>query len=480
MLRNFAATALPAALLASVTSAQVIPIVPYQRTMDLLVVDSTYDGIWRCIDRNQDGDFNDANEVVSYYSDTIGSILLTNPSCIVTAFDGTTYIGDSTVDVIVALRDLDGNGDANSSGEHRIYFDASNAGGVVMASVQGITVDALGRLFVAVANSGTTGTDMIMVLEDLNGDGDANDFGEAREYHTVPGSAAVGDSIPTEVIAGPDLNLYYAEAGATGVIEKGIHRLADNNFDGDCNDPGERTVFWDTTSLFANSPFHYGMAVDAAGRFYLSDHSANEQILTCFDTNADGMITAGEYGVFYQTSASTWWDITLREDGSVLLCEDQTPDRITLLRDLNNDGDAMDAGEAVEIYTNTLASNPSLRPRGAALMRAPILTAQPPAVMFGQTATFQTQTNKPDELTIVFFSIGIIPPFSLAPFGNIEINPTAYLIPGFGLSDASGTFTQSYPVPNTPAAIGTYGAQALCGDNFRLFFSNPTLLTVTP
>ena len=474
------AAPLAATLLTAAASAQVVPLIPYQRTMDLLVVDSTYDGIWRCVDWNQDGDFLDANEVSSYYSDAIGSIVLGNPSCITTADDGTVYIGDSTEDVIVALRDNNGDGDANSPGEHRVFFDTFNQSGLVMSSISGLYCDALGRLFAAVANTSTGGNDAIMIFEDLNGDGDANDAGEAREYHTVPGSGPIGDSIPTEVLAAPDLNLYYSEAGATGVITKGVYRLVDGNFDGDCNDPGERSLFWDTTVLAANSPFHYGMAIDATGRFYISDHSANEQVWSAFDADGSGVIDAGEATLFYQTSASTWWDIVVREDGTVLLCEDQTPDRITALRDQNGDGDAMDAGEAVEIYDTTLASVPGLKPRGAALMRAPRLLAVPATVQFGTTTSFQAQTNKPVELAAVFLSIGIVAPISLAPFGQVELDTSLFVSLGAGVSDTSGVFTQSFAVPNTPAAIGTYGAQAICGDGYRLFLSNASLLTVTP
>jgi len=480
MHRELTTSLLAAGLLAAPTAAQVIPLIPYARTMDLLVVDSTYDGIWRCVDWNQDGDLLDANEVFSYYSDVLGSIVLGNPSCISTANDGTVYIGDSTEDVIVALRDNNEDGDANDPGEHRVFFDASNQSGVVMASVGGLYVDALGRVFVAVANTSTSGNDAILILEDLNGDGDANDLGEAREYHTVPGTVGIGDSIPTEVLAGPDLNLYYAEAGATGVITKGVYRLVDANFDGDCNDPGERSLFWDTTTLGGSSPFHYGMAIDAGGRFFISDHSTNERILTAFDADASGVIDASEATVFYQTGASTWWDIVVRDDYTVILCEDQTPDRLTALRDLNNDGDAMDPGEAIEIYDETMASNPNLRPRGAAWMRAPLLSAAPASVQFGSSTNLQAQTNKPGELAAVFLSIGIAPPVSVVPFGNVEINVLAYIPLGFGLSDTSGVFVQPFLVPNTPSAIGTYAAQAFCGDSFRLFLSNATLLTVTP
>ncbi len=51
-----------AALLTStIAMAQTVPpLIPFARTLDLLVVDSSADGVWRLADRNQDGDYNDA------------------------------------------------------------------------------------------------------------------------------------------------------------------------------------------------------------------------------------------------------------------------------------------------------------------------------------------------------------------------------------------------------------------------------------
>ena len=106
-----AATSLSTALTAQVPSA-----VPYLRSLDLLVTDSTYDGVWRCIDWNQDGDYNDPGELVSFYSDVIGQQALGNPNCIGAAPDGTVYVGDSTNDLILALRDANGDGDEARGG----------------------------------------------------------------------------------------------------------------------------------------------------------------------------------------------------------------------------------------------------------------------------------------------------------------------------------------------------------------------------
>lgn len=465
-------------LAATAAIAQTVPVHPFSRTMDLVVCDSTFDGVWRLVDWNQDGDVLDPGEVVAFYDESLGSIALGTPTCITTSFDGTIYVGDSNVDVVLRLRDANGDGDANDPGEHSIFFDNSNAGGEVMASIGGITIDAVGRVFASVANSGSTGSDVIFILEDLNNDGDANDAGEARRYHDVPGSTgSTGASIPVDVAVGPDLSLYYVDIGATGSIQKGVYRLADNNFDGDCNDPGERAPFWLPTS--GNSQFFFGFAVDATGAFYLSDHGSDEKILRGVDANANGTIEPSEQTVFYQTAASTWWDIVVRSDGSLLVCEDQAPDRITLLRDLNNDGDALDAGESMAIYDDTLAANTLVRPRGGAMLRAPLLQASPAAVQIGQTANFVATTSKPLELAAVFLSLSATAPASLAPWGFVEIG--APVVPlGFGVSDLAAQLVLPLPIPNSPSAVGTIAAQAWCGDTFRIYLSNAALLQVTP
>ncbi|HEX5054113.1 MAG TPA: hypothetical protein VFZ65_20210 [Planctomycetota bacterium] len=466
------------AALATPAAAQAPQLLPYPRTQDLLVVDSTYDGVWRFADRNQDGDFNDPGEITTYYDDVAGSIVLTNPTCIVVAPNGTAYVGDSTVDIIMALDDLDGDGNALGIGEHRVFFDGSNAGGIVMASVQGITIDAAGRLFLAVSNAGTTGTDMILMLVDLNGDGDANDLFEAVEYCTIPGGAgSVGNSIPTKVVVAPDGNLYYAEVGSTGVVTKGVWKLTDLNHDGDCNDAGEVTLFW--TPPFAASPFYWGLAVDDAGNFYVTDHSTNESIWRGRDVDGSGVIDPAEQTLFYQTPNSTWWDVVLREDGTVLVCEAFTPDRLTALLDLNHDGDALDANEAHEAYDATV-SGAAVLPRGAAFVRAPLLAAAPDIVPIGQSTSLVASASKPGDLTLVVISVGLAAPFPLPPFGLVEVDIGNFHSVGLGFANAAGEFTVPLAIPNNPVAINTYAFQALSGDAFRLFLSNAVSLTVTP
>jgi hypothetical protein len=464
--------------LAATAAAQVPQAIPYTRTLDLLVVDSTNDCVWRMSDFNQDGDYQDAGEIVSFYSDTIGSIALSNPTCIVAAPDGTVYVGDSTADIVLALRDQNGDGDANDPGEHRVFFDsATNAGGITMASVMGITVDAIGRLFLAVANAGTTGTDLILLLHDVDNDGDANDLGEAISYCTIPGGAgAGGNSVPTKVVVGPGGSVFYTDIASSGPLAKGVYKLTDVNQNGHCNDPGEVSLFWTFPGLVP-SPNYFGLAVSQSGTFYLSDSSNNEQVWAARDVDANGVVDPGEQRLFFQSTGSTWWDVVLRDDGDVLVCDATAPDHVTALRDLNLDGDANDAGESNDAY-NAAGASVAVSLRGACMLQAPTLVLAPPVVSIGGATTVVTLATKPGDLTLLVMSIGLGPAIPLPPWGVVRIDTSVFVSLSLGFADANALHSVPFAVPNLPAALGTWAFQSLSGDAYRLFLSNPGLLTV--
>lgn len=472
-------SAIPSAVLALAAAlpAQVAPLAPFPRTLDLLVADSGADAVWRLADFAQDGDYLGAGEVLPFYDDVLGGIALTNPTCIALGPGGTAYVADSTEDIVLALIDRNGDGDALDPGEHAVFFDAGNLSGVVMASAQGIAVDALGAVYVATSNTSTSGNDAVLRLFDLDQDGDANDAGEASQYCVIPGGAgSTGNSIPTKVIVGPDASLYYAEVGSTGAVQKGVWRLTDLNFDGDCNDPGEVTLFW--TPPAPLNPFYWGLAVDHAGNFYVTDHG-NETVWRARDADLSGAITAGEETLFYQTAGSTWWDVIVRGDGSVLLCEDEAPDRLTALRDLNADGDALDPGESAEVYSEAVSAT-AVKPRAAAFQRAPSLVVQPPAVPIGQQTAVVATAARPGDFVLVAISLATVPPAPLPPLGALEIDLNLAATMAFAFAGAAGQFALPVPVPANPGLVGTYAFQVLAGDPFRPFLSNGAALTVTP
>lgn len=467
---------LAATALAASAVAQVPPASPFPRTLDLIVLDSDSDGLVRLVDQNQDGDYNDPGEITSFYSPLLSPVVMTNPTGIGTSFDGRVYVTDVSTDVVYALLDLNGDGDANDPGECWHFFDATNAGGLVMQIAYSVMVDALGRVFVSVTNQSSPATpDRILKLEDLNFDGDANDPGEASDYYTVPNSVTpLANSIVTKAAAGPDNNLYYTDVG-TLLGQRGVWRLVDLNSDGDCNDPGEASLFWNPG---AGNAQYWALAIDSTGVFWVTDHNA-EHLWRGVDSDASGTITANEQTLYYVTAASSFWDIALRDDGSVLLADSQNPDKITALRDLDNDGTALGAGEAVQVYDAT-AAPVLLGVRGAAFLRAPVLDVSPGIVPIGQSLTAVTYTARPFDLAALLLGNGVIAPVALPPWGALGIDPFTLQILTIGLSDATTAYLVPLQVPNTPAAIGTYGLQTLCGDLFRLYLSNAAPVVVTP
>lgn len=466
--------------LATAAPAQFIPIHPFERTLDLLVVDSTLDGVWRLRDLNQDGDFNDPLELDIYYSDTVGSIALTNPNCVVWSQTGIAYVGESSGQQVIALEDKNADGDAHDPGEHSVFFDsATNQSNVVMTSIQGMAADLLGNLFLAVSNTTSGGDDVIIRLQDANNDGDANDPGEAVVYCLIPGSkTAVGSSIPTQVRVGPDNKLYFLENGVTGNPTRGVYRLDDLNNDGDCNDNGEVQLYWDLPDrIGTQNAFYWAMALDRSGNFYVADHG-NDLIYAGRDTDADNKITGTEGRIFHQGTSATWWEILMRDDGWLLVCEDQTPDRLLAFKDLNNDGDADDQGERREIYSELISSTNLTQPRAAALMRAPILTMQQASVKLGGQVNLSILTPKRNEPTILMFALKPAS-VSFPPFGEVGLDLTTLQVFLSATSDAKAAISHTFTVPLDTNLVRTWPFQAVAGDSWRPFLSNPVSLTVT-
>ncbi|TAJ17149.1 MAG: hypothetical protein EPO68_09885, partial [Planctomycetota bacterium] len=105
-----------------------ISLIPFAHTRDLYVSDSGDDKVWRLQDLDLDGDYDDAGEFTVFYDDTLGAQILTNNNGIAVGLGGIVYVSDSTTDVITALLDKNGDGDANDSGEHWNWFNGTVGG----------------------------------------------------------------------------------------------------------------------------------------------------------------------------------------------------------------------------------------------------------------------------------------------------------------------------------------------------------------
>ncbi len=268
-------------------------------------------------------------------------------------------LGDQTADKIFLLRDLNGDGDATDDGERVVFFDAANQSGLAApaGNIFAIHQSTDGAVYVGDGDS-----DSVYALRDLNGDGDANDLGEARLWF----SAATADGrplvTPTGVATGADGAIYVVNAGViAGPVDDVIYRTQDLNKDGDANDAGESKVWLDLQTLNAkSSAFDIAFAGDVA---YVTDSNGADPdtIYRIQDLDHDGVIEAGEAKIFISDNNPFGVPVDLThavQDGIVLTWELTAGAggvaHVYRLTDLNNSGDIDKAAEAVEVWNSGL------------------------------------------------------------------------------------------------------------------------------
>ena len=320
------------------------------------VTDATTDTVVRLSDFNADDDYNDAGEVTQVYVDTVGAFALGNNIGLRSSVDGSVYVTDSSEDCVFLFRDHNNDGDANDPDEHVRWLDGragGNASGILMPAANGLVQGADGVMWVASANSGTTGVDAILRLSDANGDGDVNDLGEAVEWWSRPGSPN-GDSVPQAVQIGLDGAIYLLDAPSSAGFSKGVYRIADNNLDGDGNDAGETAPYF--IPPFTVTPFFWCLEIDTLGWFYTAD-TGNERVWKFKDLNADGDAQdAGESFLYWSVgAASNIWDLSVSASGDVYCSDNQTTSRVIRLRDADG-SNSIGATEVTTVYDEVLAS----------------------------------------------------------------------------------------------------------------------------
>lgn len=164
--------------------------------------------------------------------------------------------------------------------------DAAHAGGEFIAYIADLTSDSIVRLY------------------DANGDGDYNDAGETARFFG-PGNAdgwlGVGSAQGILVLGEGDV--LAADGEDSGGYETRVYRLRDMNGDGDAMDQGEATEWWDSI------------------------------LPTGVNYDRPKEILRGPDGAFYLA------------DNNTINFDNDTPEAIWRLEDLNMDGDVNDAGE---------------------------------------------------------------------------------------------------------------------------------------
>ena len=454
---------------------------PHKVTGSVILSDTSQDQLYRLTDFNLDGDFNDPGECILYYDGVPDG--RTNPIKIDSDRLGNVIVSDTTLDDIIVLKDMNGDGDAMDSGELTVYIDQTNASGVIFGSIQGITTDLNGDLYFV--NASSTGfTDFVARATDLNSDGDCQDAGEIVVLY----DSVVADGLGVPIILAVPATCALAKDGSILVADVNdpngndpILRMIDLNGDDDMYDTDEVTYWYDDT--IGNYDLSYvGGMPEVAEKFLLLTDFTADIVYLGVDWNEDGDIldldemtivrdgTGTPYPDFPYTTAragvnSIHWDIFLTEGGS----SSGAPDGLHGMRDLNNDLDCDDADELVQVYDDTLGDLGMSLIKGIAMLKGPYLTLEG-TPQIGSTVDFVVDGTVGDECQIAWSFFDAYYP--VPPIGILQIGQPRHVI-FQGTIGADGYATQSVTIPNNPSLVGyMVRAQSLAGDAYLKVLSN--------
>lgn len=274
--------------------------------------------IVRLSDLNDDGDYLDSGERLSYCAElpaAIGSIVAT-PDAL--------FMARTDLPIVLRAADLNGDGDALDANEVALF--AEWTGGLPTPTFSALAVTVDGVLYVADSANGR-----VLRLEDANGDGDALDFGELL---------VVGDGLtsPVSLAVRPDGCVLVAQ----NLSAAPVRNLCDRNSDGDFFDFAENLSYAENVSP--------GNGLVATGEWssYLA-RSATGDVLLLRDLTRD--LDALDFGEVVTYAVSMASAAYVAADGATALYVAAADAAGTVYRvmDSNGDGDALDIGEVLPV-----------------------------------------------------------------------------------------------------------------------------------
>ena len=325
-------------------------------TISFLFGDFTHEAMFLAVDRNHDGDVADAGEISIFFDENNASGLAAPSGTVldlVQAPDGSIFYGDNPTDSVYRLVDRNGDGDAQDAGEAKVWFSAAgNAAGFVMPTPNGVSVGADGAVYIV--NAGVVSgpvDDVVYRTIDRNGDGDAQDAGEAKVWLDLqtlnPASSAFEISFTGEIAYITDTN---------GSAPDTIYRAVDANRNGkiDSNEVG--VFIADNSPLGVNVEYPHDSLGETVYAFEFAKRGSFHTLYALNDRDGSGAIDspdearavwdASHLPTGYVISTGSGMDAVA--DGSILLAANggqPNQDHLVRLVDNNGDGDFLDAGE---------------------------------------------------------------------------------------------------------------------------------------
>lgn len=271
----------------------------------LYVADFTEDSIFAVEDQNDDGDANDAGEIKVFFDSTSPdpAFHLATPRFLAVGPDGAVYVGDANMDFILRLEDIDGDGTANQVGEAAIYYDTTS-GPIGLVSVSNIVFDADGFLYFSDTGTSPTTNRLVVRIRDENSDGFCSEAdGEVAIVYSRDTTTGVAIERASGLAIDSDGTII-----ASDFETDALYRLADTPGaeDDDADDAGEQVIAFASDPMGVELNFAENIAFSPEGldRALFVNAGPTEDVVWRFlDDDGDGLY-------LNPTDINAYWDIT--------------------------------------------------------------------------------------------------------------------------------------------------------------------------
>jgi len=321
--------------------------------------DRDTDSMHRGVDLDNNSSLNDPGEINLWFNatntaETLGPM---NPTCLDISPNAIVAMGDQINRNVYRLIDFNDDGDVQDAGESIVFVDATNLSLFSFAFPTGAAFDSLNRMHIVNAGN-ASGNDRVFRLIDLNGDGDAQDDGEVTEYVGEPFFGPGNGSYSPQEIFIDENDVLFLRNSSTNL--HGVWRFEDLDANGRADDAGEVIVFFDrTNSSGITTSAGFGLDTDHGHEraiYYLQLATGGvDQLLRLTDINNDGDAQdAGEAVLVWSTAEAGFSsiDILCLYDGDVLVT-DNSGKRVIRLHDADNDGLFDNATERTTLLAGT-------------------------------------------------------------------------------------------------------------------------------
>ncbi|OUU23213.1 MAG: hypothetical protein CBC13_06345 [Planctomycetia bacterium TMED53] len=324
----------------------------YSTAPPLIVADTSRDHLIGLKDLDGDG-FYFSPEEHSILLTELSGIDLSIPAALLSRPDDLLLLDGGSVDQLISLRDLDGDGSWIGNGETSVLYDGGNSIPDWVyptalcrdpASVQGVET-------LYVADRSTTRR-RILQLRDLDGDGSFS-TGEAQIWWSVLNGPNIDPSfLPTELLAIAPSELLVVD-GPRGLI----HRAHDIDGNGIIDTDAEWSPWFVAPSDFGITRISDFQRGDD-GRFWLTD-DVSGQVFIFEDSDSSDRIDRNEEVILF-TSKSSPRSIWPHPSTGAFIGDGET-DTLWFCRDEDGDGSAFGNEECIALLPDSFAdlSTPS-------------------------------------------------------------------------------------------------------------------------